>query len=117
MACALLVETLVSLCGARVDTEVVMSYTLRPVRRSSSSTDYLCPVSFQEVPFFTEASRHFDIQEVKLISANKNSRVTAPILLELSPKPALQAAAGGSSGAATVSPDARPFWARWLSFK
>jgi hypothetical protein len=44
-----LLDTVTALCTSS-DTQVILSYTLRPVLRSKSNpSDYLCPVSFDEV--------------------------------------------------------------------
>jgi hypothetical protein len=47
--CMALLDTVTALCTS-TDTRVMLSYTLRPVLRCKSNpSDYLCPVSFDEV--------------------------------------------------------------------
>lgn len=60
-----LLATLEAVCQPGA-TQVLMSYTLRPVRLPGSC-HYLCPVAVREVPFFANAARRgFQVQEVNL---------------------------------------------------
>jgi hypothetical protein len=81
--CAALLDTLAALCKAP-SVQVVVSYTLRPVLRSKPG-DYLCPVSFDEVPFFQEAGRRgFAVRQLNRTAWLAQAHPMAePMLLEM----------------------------------
>jgi len=82
--CSNLITTLKYLCKDE-RTQLVLSYTIRPIRISAS--EYVCPLSYREVPFFAQAAADFTIREVKQKKRPGSAGVNDPILLTMIRRP------------------------------